>query len=67
MFTVLGAYHLVKELQDNKGRGGNALIRSKGRRCEMEVSLVVEVPQVVKTFMWRSFNNALPTKPSLLS
>jgi hypothetical protein len=31
MFTVLGAYHLVKELQDNKGGGGQCSYQEQGK------------------------------------
>jgi hypothetical protein len=64
MFTVYSAYHLAKELQDNKG--GQCSYQEKGKEV-WKCLWSLEVPQVVKTFMWRSFNNALPTKPSLLS
>jgi len=62
LFSVRSAYHLAKELQDDLG--GQCSSTEKGSEVWKRM-WSMEVPQVVKIFLWRVFNNALPTRANL--
>jgi hypothetical protein len=62
-FTVHGAHHLGKELQDRLG--GQCSFVEKGKDAWKGV-WALDVPHSVKIFIWRACNNLLPTGINLL-
>jgi len=62
-FSVRSAYHLGMELQD-RSRGQSSTVVKEPEVWNSLWNL--KVPNAIKIFMWRSFNNILPTKQNLL-
>lgn len=61
-FTVRSAYHMEKELQtSNKGEGSSSTHNEELWRTGWQL----RVPDIVKMFIWRAYNNLLPTKENI--
>jgi hypothetical protein len=62
LFSVRSAYHLSKELVERNGGQRSNEEKDQGVWKDL---WSLEVPNQVKMFMWRAFQNLLPTKATL--